>query len=40
MQRLQSAPNLALATLWADWLSQAGFGATVQRANAVALAKC
>ena len=38
MQRLQSAPNLALATLWADWLNQAGFDATVQRANAVAMA--
>ncbi|RZU02743.1 DUF2007 domain-containing protein [Rivibacter subsaxonicus] len=38
MQRLQIAPNLALATLWADWLSQSGFPASVQRANAVALA--
>ncbi len=32
MKRLQQAPNLALATLWADMLSGAGVPATVQRA--------
>lgn len=32
MRRLTSAPNLALATLWADMLGQAGFEASVQRA--------
>lgn len=32
MKRLQPAPNLALATLWADMLSGAGVAATVQRA--------
>jgi hypothetical protein len=32
MQRLESAPNLALATLWADLLGQAGIAASVQRA--------
>lgn len=32
MQRIESAPNLALATLWADMLSQAGITASVQRA--------
>jgi Putative prokaryotic signal transducing protein len=32
MKRLQQAPNLALATLWADMLSGAGVAATVQRA--------
>jgi hypothetical protein len=31
MKRLTSAPNLALATLWADMLSNAGIAATVQR---------
>lgn len=31
MRRLIIAPNLALATLWADWLSQAGVATTVQR---------
>ncbi|MBL8318849.1 MAG: DUF2007 domain-containing protein, partial [Burkholderiaceae bacterium] len=32
MKRLTQAPNLALATLWADMLCQAGFDASVQRA--------
>lgn len=32
MKRLQQAPNLALATLWADMLSGVGVAATVQRA--------
>lgn len=32
VRRLTTTPNLALATLWADMLSQAGFPATVQRA--------
>jgi hypothetical protein len=31
MKRLITAPNLALATLWADWLNQAGVATTVQR---------
>jgi len=31
MRRLVTAPNLAIATLWADLLSQAGIPATVQR---------
>jgi hypothetical protein len=31
MKRLIQAPNLALATLWADMLNQAGVDATVQR---------
>jgi hypothetical protein len=34
MKRLLRAPNLALATLWADQLSGAGIGACVQRAYA------
>ncbi|MCR5865040.1 MAG: putative signal transducing protein [Aquincola tertiaricarbonis] len=32
MRRLDLAPNLAIATLWADWLCQGGIPATVQRA--------
>ena len=32
MRRLTSAPNLAIATLWADMLTHGGFDATVQRA--------
>ena len=32
MKRLTRAPNLAIATLWADLLGQAGVAATVQRA--------
>jgi Putative prokaryotic signal transducing protein len=31
MKRLLQAPNLALATLWADQLTAAGIGSTVQR---------
>ncbi|MBA2722219.1 MAG: DUF2007 domain-containing protein [Methylibium sp.] len=31
MRRLQHAPNLALATLWADLLCHAGLSVTVQR---------
>ena len=38
MRRLVTAPNLALATLWADMLTQAGFSATVQRAYASSIA--
>ncbi len=38
MKRLLQAPNIALATLWADQLSGVGIGATVQRANACAIA--
>ena len=32
MKRLLQAPNLALATLWADMLRQGGFDVSVQRA--------
>ncbi len=32
MKRVLKAPNLALATLWADMLSGVGIAATVQRA--------
>lgn len=32
MKRLMQAPNLALATLWADQLAGAGIPASVQRA--------
>jgi rubrerythrin len=38
MRRLTSAPNLALATLWADMLAQAGFETSVQRAYASSIA--
>lgn len=31
MKRLTTAPNLALATFWADLLSHAGIATTVQR---------
>ena len=31
MIRLAQAPNIAIATFWADALQQAGFSATVQR---------
>ena len=31
MMRLTHAPNIAIATLWADALRQAGFSASVQR---------
>lgn len=34
MKRLATAPNLALATLWADMLSGAGIETSVQRAFA------
>ena len=38
MKRLIAAPNLALATLWADQLSGAGIDASVQRAWAGSIA--
>ncbi|WP_298830469.1 DUF2007 domain-containing protein [uncultured Piscinibacter sp.] len=38
MRRLISAPNLALATLWADMLTNAGIEASVQRAYAGSIA--
>ena len=38
MKRVCQAPNLALATLWADQLSSAGIDATVQRAYASGIA--
>ena len=38
MRRLTTAPNLALATLWADMLTQGGIDATVQRAWASSIA--
>lgn len=38
MRRLTVAPNLALATLWADMLTQGGFDASVQRAYASSIA--
>ena len=38
MKRVLQAPNLALATLWADMLSGAGVAATVQRAWAGSIA--
>ena len=38
MKRLISAPNLALATLWADLLSGAGVATTVQRQYASSIA--
>ncbi len=38
MRRLITAPNIALATLWADMLSQTGIPATVQRAFASSIA--
>ncbi|MED5618710.1 putative signal transducing protein [Ideonella sp. BN130291] len=31
MKRLAQAPNIAIATLWADMLTQAGIAANVQR---------
>jgi hypothetical protein len=37
MKKLLQAPNLALATLWADQLSAVGIGASVQRAYASAI---
>lgn len=38
MKRLVQAPNLAVATLWADVLNDAGFAVTVQRAFASGIA--
>lgn len=38
MKRLKPAPNLFIATLWADLLKQAGVAVTVLRANASSLA--
>jgi uncharacterized protein YlaI len=38
MRRLTTAPNLAIATLWADMLKQGGFDASVQRAYASSIA--
>ncbi len=38
MKRLLQAPNLALATLWADQLGGAGIAASVQRAYASGIA--
>ncbi len=38
MKKLLQAPNLALATLWADQLRGAGIGANVQRAFACGIA--
>lgn len=38
MKKLLQAPNLALATLWADQLGAAGIAASVQRAFASGIA--
>ena len=38
MRRLTAAPNLAIATFWADMLRQGGFDASVQRAYASSIA--
>ncbi len=38
MKRLAQAPNLAIATLWADVLNSAGLGVSVQRAFASGIA--
>jgi hypothetical protein len=38
MKRLTQAPNLALATLWADMLRQGGIDTSVQRAYASSIA--
>jgi hypothetical protein len=38
MRRLVQAPNIALATLWADMLTHAGIGASVQRFFASSIA--
>ena len=38
MKRLTSAPNLALATLWADLLTHAGVPTSVQRQYASSIA--
>ena len=38
MKRLTRAPNLAIATMWADLLCNAGIAATVQRMYASSIA--
>lgn len=38
MRRLAQAPNLAIATLWADMLRSAGFAVSVQRMFASGIA--
>lgn len=38
MRRVVQAPNLMIATLWSDMLTQAGLPATVQRAFASGIA--
>jgi Putative prokaryotic signal transducing protein len=38
VKRLTQAPNLALATLWADMLRQGGFDVSVQRAYSSSIA--
>jgi len=38
MKKVLTAPNLALATLWADQLCSAGIGTSVQRAYASGIA--
>ena len=38
MKRLIQAPNLALASLWCDMLTQAGFDVSVQREFAAGIA--
>ena len=38
MKRLTTAPNIAIATLWADMLTSGGIGATVQRYFASSIA--
>ncbi len=38
MKRLMTAPNLALATLWADLLTHAGIATSVQRQYASSIA--
>ncbi len=38
LKRLARAPNLAIATLWADMLTQQGIDANVQRAYASSIA--
>jgi hypothetical protein len=38
LKRLVTAPNLALATLWADMLTQGGYRTLVQRAYASGIA--
>ncbi|MFO1292962.1 MAG: DUF2007 domain-containing protein [Rubrivivax sp.] len=38
MRRLLQAPNLAIATLWADQLRAAGIATSVQRAYASSIA--